>query len=272
MASFGDEWSRFDQTALSPQELDKAFAEYFSAFPWDELPEHATGIDIGCGSGRWAERVASRVGHLHCLDASDEALDVARRRLAGFGNVSFHHAGASEIPLANNSLDFAYSLGVLHHVPDTEEALRASAMKLKVNAPFLVYLYYNMDNRPKWFRFLWRLSDSIRKGISRLPPISKSLTTDLIALVVYWPLSRFSRLLEVAGINPEAIPLAYYRKHSLYTLRTDARDRFGTPVEHRFSLVEIIAMMEKSGLDRIEHRMAPPYWCVVGRRRSCGAT
>lgn len=67
---FGAEWSKFNYSGHSAEELDAVFAQYFSAFPWQELPANAVGFDAGCGSGRWAARVAPRVGSLHCVDAS----------------------------------------------------------------------------------------------------------------------------------------------------------------------------------------------------------
>ena len=35
---FGDEWERFDQSALSEDEFDELFNRYFSLFPWEMLP------------------------------------------------------------------------------------------------------------------------------------------------------------------------------------------------------------------------------------------
>src|ERR1700761_3228310 len=110
---FGHEWSTFTQGAseLNADERLQLFNDYFWLFPWDDLPANAEGLDAGCGTGRWAMQVAGRVGHLHLLDASQEALSVAKRNLAGFGNTSFHFASVSEIPLPDDSLDFAYCLG-----------------------------------------------------------------------------------------------------------------------------------------------------------------
>lgn len=68
--------------------------------------------------------VAPHVSHLHLLDASTAALDVARENLKSMANVSFHARSVADIPLPANSLDFAYSLGVLHHVPDKRLRLR----------------------------------------------------------------------------------------------------------------------------------------------------
>lgn len=153
IASFADEWSRFDQSKLNEAELARIFESYFRIFPWDSLPPQAEGFDMGCGSGRWAKLVLSRVGLLHCIDASSEALAVAKRNLAKSSNARFVHATTDTVPLKENSQDFGYSLGVLHHIPDTQAAMNACVKLLKPGAPFLVYLYYRFDNRAAWFRF-----------------------------------------------------------------------------------------------------------------------
>ncbi|MCY7329778.1 MAG: class I SAM-dependent methyltransferase, partial [Saprospiraceae bacterium] len=67
------------------------------------------------------------------------------------------------VSLPDGAMDFGYSLGVLHHIPDTRAALAACVRKLKPGAPFLLYLYYAFDNRPWWFKALWRLSDVVRR-------------------------------------------------------------------------------------------------------------
>lgn len=264
VADFGDEWARFDQSGVADQELRALFEEYFSVFPWDTLPPEASGFDLGCGSGRWAKFVASRVGKLHCVDPAGSALAVARRNLACHANCEFHQATVDELPFADASMDFGYSLGVLHHVPDTLGGIADCVRKLRQGAPFLLYLYYAFDNKPLWFKGIWRVSDLLRRVISRLPSGPKALVTNGIAVLAYLPLSRAARLLEKAGLNVESFPLSAYRDKSFYTLRTDARDRFGTRLEQRFSRDHIQAMMIAAGLKDIRFRDGTPYWCAVG--------
>lgn len=261
---FGEEWSRFDQTGMTDTELAEQFERYFRIFPWDALPAGATGFDLGSGSGRWAKLAASKVGRLHCIDASPEALNVARTNLAGAENVEFHHASVEGIPLADNSMDFGYSLGVLHHIPDPARGIASCVSKLKPNAPFLVYLYYAFDNRPAWFRLIWKSSDLGRRVISSLPFVLKKVIADVIALAVYFPLAKTAGVLEKLGFNVSAFPLSVYRFHSFYTMRTDALDRFGTRLEHRFTRAQICGMMESSGLEKIRFSNDVPFWCAVG--------
>ena len=263
---FGEEWSRFDQRALPDEDRVRLWEQYFAVFPWDAVPDGAVGFDLGCGSGRWATLVAPRVGTLHCVDASPQALDVARRALAGHDNCVFHLASVDALPLANNSMDFGYSLGVLHHVPNTQAALQAAVRALKPGAPFLVYLYYAFDNRPRWYRALWRATDLVRHVVSRSPVRVKVAVTGAIAAAVYLPLARAARLLAAAGVNVERFPLAYYRERSFYTMRTDAFDRFSTRLEQRFTAEEVKAMMRAAGLEDVALSPSEPYWCAVGRR------
>lgn len=266
VAGFGDEWSRFDQSDLSVAERDALAGEYFSVFPWSALPRDAVGFDLGCGSGRWAAVVAPRVGTLHCIDASGDALAVARRNLAGAVNVRFHHASVDAMPLADASCDFGYSLGVLHHVPDTQAGIAAAVRKLKPGAPLLLYLYYAFDNRPAWFRAVWRASELGRFAVSRMPHAMRYATSQAIAAGVYWPLARAAALLERAGARVGHLPLSAYRHRSFYVMRTDALDRFGTRLEQRFTRREIEAMMVAAGLRDVTFADHSPYWCAVGYR------
>lgn len=265
VAGFGDEWSRFDQSELSNAELATMFENYFNIFPWESLPPNPIGFDLGCGSGRWAKVAATKVGKLHLIDPSD-AIEIARSNLAGAENCEFHRASVDSIPLQDNSCDFGYSLGVLHHIPDTVNGLQKCVDKLKSGAPFLLYLYYRFDNRPFWFRAIWKASDVLRQGISRLPHGLRFLVSQMLAGIVYFPLARFALLLERFGADVKNLPLSQYRKNTFYTMRTDALDRFGTRLEKRFTKDEMREMMVRVGLRDIRFSETT-FWTAVGFKK-----
>lgn len=266
VADFGREWAAFDQSVVPLDELRDQFARYFAVFPWEGLEADAVGFDAGCGSGRWARFVAPRVGRLHCVDASAEALAVARRVLGDVANCEFHHCSVNELPLDPSSMDFGYCLGVLHHVPDTLGALEACVSKLRPGAPLLVYVYYDLDGRPWWFRGLFRCVDVARRRISGWPHRRKLVVTSLIAVAVYVPLARLARAGERLGCDVEQWPLSSYRDRSVYTLRTDALDRFGTRLEKRFTRDAVVRVLENAGLTGVVVSPTEPYWCAVGFR------
>jgi SAM-dependent methyltransferase len=267
---FGFEWTRFDQSALPEAELRRIFEGYFRIFPWSQLPPDAVGFDLGCGSGRWAKLVAPRVRSLHCIDASSEALAAAQHNLLQQTNCVFHHVSVDQMPIDDATMDFGYSLGVLHHVPDTLGGIQACVAKLKPGAPFLVYLYYAFDNRPFWFRGIWRVTDVIRRVVSRLPYRAKHLISQVIAACVYLPLARLARLAGRLGIPVASFPLSTYRNLSFFTMRTDAFDRFATRLEKRFTRKDMETMMIAAGLERIEFNERENYWCAIGYKMKAG--
>ncbi len=268
VSGFGDEWMRMPQDNLSVDEQTGIFSDYFDIFPWNFLPHGSVGADIGCGSGRWAKLASEKCAQLHAIDASTQVIEVARGNLSNQKNIVFHHASVGELPFPDASLDFAYSLGVLHHVPDHAAAIREIARTLKPGAPFLVYLYYAFDSRPLWFRALWYASNLMRVLISRLPHGLRYVICQILALIVYWPLARTGAVLEKMGHMPDSWPLAFYRDKSFYTMRTDALDRFGTRLEKRFTRVQIKVLLEQSGFNEVRFSDKPPFWCAVAIRRS----
>jgi len=264
---FGEEWHSYNQSSLNDDEGKDLFNRYFNIFPSNFLQKNKVGIDIGCGSGRWAKYVSPLVKDLYCVDASENALNVAKNNLADFDNCFFVHATTDALSNLDKKFDFGYSLGVLHHIPDTKKALVDCVSVLKKGAPFLLYLYFAFDNKPIWYRMIWRASDPIRFIISRTSfPVRKFITT-LIALFIYFPITRIALIFDKLGLASDNMPLATYKNTSFYTMRTDALDRFGTKLEQRFTKKEIYTMMQDVGLENIEFSKDIPYWTACGYKK-----
>ena len=264
--SFGEEWTRYDQTKLKYEEAEKYFNDYFAVFPWEMINTDSVGFDMGCGTGRWARLFADKVKLLNCIEPS-EAINVAKKNLADKKNLCFIKGDVNNSGLELNSQDFGYCLGVLHHIPDTQEAIKACVKLLKPGAPFLVYIYYFFDDKPGWYKKIWIFSNIFRKLISKMPRRLKQFSADFIALTIYLPMARSSKILEKLSIPLNKIPLSYYRNSSFYTMRTDSLDRFGTPLEQRFKKSKIQDMMVKAGLKDINFSNSAPYWCCVGYKK-----
>jgi SAM-dependent methyltransferase len=261
---FGDEWTDFtyESKTIDHAELEKNFFQYFSIFPWNNIPNDAEGFDMGCGSGRWAQFVAPKVHSLNCIEPS-KALDIAKVNLQKLDNISFFHETTDSCSLNDQSQDFGYCLGVLHHIPDTQQALSDCARLLKQGAPFLLYLYYNLDNKPIWYRYIWKLSDFVRNIISILPRPIKKVFCLLIAALIYFPLSRLALFIELFGFNVSNFLLSDYRNKPFYQMRNDALDRFGTRLEQRFSRQQIEDMLLESGFQDISFSEEMPFWTSI---------
>lgn len=260
--SFGHEWESFDQSKIKNESF-KVFMKYFSIFPWYKISNLSEGFDMGCGSGRFAQFVAPKVKLLNCIDPSN-AINIAKQNMKNFNNIKYFKKSVNNCGLRHNSQDFGFSIGVLHHIPDTQDGIKECVKLLKKNAPLLLYLYYSFENRPYWFKVLWQISNFCRSFISKMPSFLKDITCEFIAIIIYFPLSRLVLILIKLGIKVKNFPLYEYHDKSFYTLRTDARDRFGTPLEKRFNKTEIKKMMKEAGLKKIKFRKSAPFWTVVG--------
>ena len=261
---FGDEWTDFtyENKTIGQVELVKNFNQYFSIFPWKDISDQAEGFDMGCGSGRWAQFVAPKVNLLNCIEPS-KALDVAKVNLKKLDNISFYRETTDSCSLNDQSQDFGYCLGVLHHIPDTQKALSDCARLLKKGAPFLLYLYYNLDNKPIWYRYIWKLSDFLRNIISILPRSLKKAVCSSIAALIYFPLSRTALFFEFLGFNVSNFLLSDYRNKPFYQMRNDALDRFGTRLEQRFSRQQIEDMLLDSGFRDVSFSEDMPFWTSI---------
>lgn len=263
---FGDEWVKFSYDQFDQEKLKENFEQYFSIFPWTVVTDASVGFDMGCGSGRWAQFVAPKVKHLNCVEPSN-AIEIAKSNLSGFDNVTYYNETTDTVSLEEASQDFGYCLGVLHHIPNTEAALNDCAKLLKSGAPFLLYLYYSFENKPLWFRLIWKASDYLRKFVSALPKPAKMFACNLIAFTIYLPLAKLAWLLEKMGLNVDNVPLSDYRNKPFYQYKNDALDRFGTRLEQRFSKAQITQMLENTGFENIEFSSGTPYWVCVSTKK-----
>lgn len=262
---FDHEWQRYADMAAT--ERAAVFAEYFDLISDTEMTSGRTVLDAGCGGGRWAAEVSARGAHVVALDLG-RSVELAARRV-GQG-ATFIHADIRDVPLAPAAVDLAYSLGVLHHVDETGLAVARIVQAIRPGGRFLIYLYYALDGRGPAFRALFGVADAARQVISSLPQSIAEAVSTVIAGVVYLPLARLARLLDLIGLRRVAdrLPLRFYSTLSFRTMRNDSLDRFGTKLEKRYSRAEVIALLEAAGLVDVTVSEHAPYWHAVARRPS----
>jgi len=98
-------------------------------------------VDVGCGSGKALLEMAKAYpkSELHGYDASELAIQLARRNLADAGvtNVAFHHAAAETLS-ADASSDFVLTWDCLHDMTAPAEAVRAIRAAIKQDGTWLI--------------------------------------------------------------------------------------------------------------------------------------
>ena len=249
--SFGHEWATFDYGETETAEaLNAQFDAYCAPIDLSHFdPKNSITADFGAGSGRWAARLLPYFSLVYALEPSDGASKVLQKKFSNESKIVVlqETIGANSIPLG--SLDLAMSLGVLHHIPDTGLAIKDVSLRIKPGGMFLCYLYYDLENKPFFYKLIFKAVNSVRKVISLLPQRIKRIVCSSIAALIYWPLARFSKLMNRIGMNTSNIPLHHYANMPFIMLANDALDRFGTSLEQRFSQAEITEMLALAGFD-----------------------
>ncbi|AJT63479.1 class I SAM-dependent methyltransferase [Streptomyces chattanoogensis] len=92
-----------------------------------------TALDVGCGTGRFARRLARRGIEVHAVDPSAEAIAAARSASAGADGTTdallprYEHADVTTLQLPVGHYDFISCLASIHHMPfDTVATLRTA--------------------------------------------------------------------------------------------------------------------------------------------------
>ncbi len=160
-ARFGYEWNHF-----SDFELDEEVASlktWFQPRRLDELSGLVV-LEAGCGMGRHAV-IASQYGAKTVIGLDlGNSVEAAFRNTRHLPSVSIVQGDIYHPPLKDGSFDAAYSLGVLHHLPDPRRGFQALAPKVKTGGWFQVWVYGREGNG-----WIVHFINPIRAVTSRVP-------------------------------------------------------------------------------------------------------
>lgn len=124
--NFGIQWNRFRQTQLDSYTGTSISSDRFwKSTNWLETNLNDQWVlDVGCGSGRFAEIALKAGANVVAVDHSS-AVDACYENLRHYPNFHILQGDIYKLPLAPNSFGFVYSLGVLQHTPDVHKAFIA---------------------------------------------------------------------------------------------------------------------------------------------------
>lgn len=222
-------------------------------------------LDAGCGTGRHAHHAARYGADVVAADLGP-AIEVAQRNNAALENVLAVQADLYDLPFADGTFDFAYSLGVLHHLPDPEGAFRELLRVVRPGGDVTIYVYWR--RRGPVGRALLGLVTAARTVTTRLPhPLLHALAypAALAALILFVTPARLLATVPALRERARGLPLAGYTDYPFMVLVNDQFDRFSAPLERRYTEREVRDWLDREGLTSVYVR--PNYGWVAGGRK-----
>jgi SAM-dependent methyltransferase len=185
---FGWQWQHFTQE-------DKKYAEQFLGWIAPVTPEFFRDkvvLEGGCGKGRHTQ-LAARWGAREVIGVDlSAAVETAFRATRSLPNVHIIQADIYQLPLARK-FDYAFSVGVLHHLPDPRGGFFSLASKVKPGGYISAWIYGAENNEwiTRWVnpvreKITSRIDQRALLQLSKLPAACLYLATKLI----YRPLNR----------------------------------------------------------------------------------
>jgi len=224
--NFGWQWQHFVQS-------DELYADQFLGWIAPVRPEFFQDkvvLEGGCGKGRHTQLAASWGAHdVIGVDLSD-AVETAFAATRKLENAHIVQADIYQLPFAR-VFDYAFSVGVLHHLPDPRSGFRSLAAKVKNGGSLSAWVYGAENNEwitrfvdPLRKRFSSRISRRALLHISKAPAVLVYLATKL----VYGPLNR----------SPAGAKVA---RHLFYNDYLSAISQFGWREQHTIVFDHLVA-------------------------------
>jgi len=220
---FGYQWERFDKLDAI---YEQQFLDWIAPVGRDFF-EGKVVLEGGCGKGRHTD-VAARFGAkaVVAVDLS-VAVDVAFRNCRHLPNVHVVQADINRLPLLR-AFDYAFSVGVLHHLPDPRKGFLSLASKVKKGGSASVWVYGAEGN--EW---ITNYLDPIRTRVtSRMPkgvlyPLAGLLTVPLwtATKLVYGPVAKIGPLSPLKRV-------LFYFDYLAYISKLSFRDQYNIVFDH----------------------------------------
>lgn len=205
------------------------------------------GLDGGCGFGRSLFYAATYGAEMIGLDLS-EAIEAARENTRHLPNVHLVQGDIFHPPIRPHSLDFVYSIGVLHLLPDPRRGFLSLSPLLKSGAPMFIWVYLRGRGRQiAVFSAMRAVSTRLPLQVLNLVCLALAVAQWTIWIVPYRLLRRFKPTRGLA----ERLPFTLYSRYPFRVLHTDWFDGLSVPVTHYYKPEAIAAWYRDAGHERV---------------------
>jgi 2-polyprenyl-3-methyl-5-hydroxy-6-metoxy-1,4-benzoquinol methylase len=234
-SNFGFEWNLHNRTQLDTDtrhESEETFKEKTGFVPEDFKGKLV--LDVGCGMGRFSD-VASRWGATVVGIDLTSAVDAAYANIGGRENVHLAQADVFKLPFREETFDFIFSIGVLHHTPNTRAAFDQLPRLLKPGGRIAIWVYSSKMRG-------WSMtSDLYRHVTTRLP---KRFLYALCHVAIPW--YHVNRVPRVGPLTWRLLPTSIHPDPEWRVL--DTFDWYSPTYQWKHSEPEVRGWFESQGL------------------------
>ncbi len=252
-SSFGYQWNRHAELQLDSRNgADFSQKRFRSITGWNaaEMAGQLT-LDVGCGSGRFAEIALADGAEVVAVDLS-RAVDACRRNLGNHPHLHVVQASIYELPFRDSTFERAYCIGVVQHTPDPKKSVLSIASKVAMGGKIGFWIYelsWKAFVGTVGFKYLLRPFTK-HCSIGKLERFCAALER------VCWPLVRWGRkkglvgrivmrLLPVSCAHLQAIPLS--ESDFREWVRLDTFDMYSPAHDHPQTFSTVRAWIEEAG-------------------------
>lgn len=258
--SFGYQWTSFSAMAA---EFEQNFLRYLEPLQPSFFP-NKLGLDAGCGIGRHVYYAARYGAEMVGIDYS-AAIESTQKNTAGLPNVHLVQADIYALPFRSGTFDFAYSLGVLHHLPQPLPGFLALTRVVRNGGWCAVWLY------SKTRRNLNAALELVRKVTPRLPfPLLKAVSW--LAAAIDWtffvyPFKRIAHTKLGALLAPVVFDrIQVYAMYPFHVTYADWFDRLSPPIRFYYDEADLVVWSKTAHLSEVIITPTGKYgWRLQGR-------
>lgn len=261
--SFGYQWTAFHAMV---ERFREDFLNYVSPVGPEFFPGKR-GLDAGCGFGRHVYYAAEFGAEMVGVDFS-EAIEAAWVNTAGLTNVHLVQADIYRLPFRESAFDFAYSVGVLHHLPDPELGFRALVPLVKPGGTIMIWVYSTA--RPALNAAL-----EATRAVTRRLPFGVLHGLSLAAACVDWGgfIAPYRVACRLPGVGHLAQRVAFprvklYARYPFQVSVADWFDRLAAPRRHYYGRDDLAGWAVRADLGDVRITPTGKYgWRLFARRR-----
>ncbi len=221
--SFNFQWKKWNKLQFEDQNIGlpmewhtKKMFHSITDFK-DEMNKDKIFLDIGAGSGRFADILIENGSKVICIEVSNSVDQIYENLNKNHKNALIIQSDFENLPIKNSSIDHAFSIGVLHHSKNPEAAFSETYRVLKKNGSFAVSVYSKDSPYNEPLVFFWRKIFNLLKYLFSYYPV---LIYSLIVVNIYFFIAKIFKFKGLGIFRYSIFPALIYKDKNWSLLDT----------------------------------------------------